>query len=304
MSFLNFPISIRQLQYVVAVADELNFRRAAERCFVSQPSLSAQVAEAERALGVRFFERDSRRVLVTAAGAEVVARARELIVGFGDLLEAAQEGADPLRGTLRVGVIPTIAPYLLPDLDPVLRATFPDLRLIWVEDKTEALVEQVERGALDAALVAAEAGLGSLVYEPVGEDPFVVAAPPGHALAEDDAPLRLAELAEHELLLLDDGHCFRDQALELCASAGAHELNFRATSLSTLVQMVASGDRATLLPRLAVEVENRRGRLVVRPFVQPGPKRTLALAWRRHSAIAEALATLALAASSAQSLLA
>jgi LysR family hydrogen peroxide-inducible transcriptional activator len=293
MLFTTHPVSVRQLQYVVAVAETLSFRRAAERCFVSQPSLSAQVAEVESALGVQLFERDRRRVLLTPAGEAVVARARTVLVAVEDLVTAARGHLDPLAGTLRLGVIPTIGPYLLPDLDPALRRAFPKLTLRWTEDKTESLVAAVETGELDAALVALEAELGDLEHAVVGEDAFVLAT----ATSDDlRGPVRLADLGGRDVLLLDDGHCFRDQALELCTRAGAAELGFRATSLTTLVQMVAGGGSATLLPAMAVDVENRRGRLRISAFAAPAPKRTLGLVWRRRSPLAEPLRRVAAAA--------
>ncbi len=296
MKFGSHSLTIRQLQYIVAVAELHSFRRAAERCLVSQPSLSAQVAEIERSLAVQLFERDSRRVLVTRPGEELIARARKILQAVDELEEAAKRHADPLAGVLRIGVIPTIGPYLLPDLDPALRAAFPQLGLRWTEDKTEALVAKVEAGELDAVLVALEAELGTLEHEPIGTDPFVLAAAQGHALGHTRGLVGFADLDDQDVLLLDDGHCFRDQALELCASTGARELGFRATSLTTLVQMVAGGTSVTLLPTLAVGVENRRGALVIRRFSNPAPSRTLAFAWRRGSALAEPIRQLASAA--------
>ena len=287
------PISLRQLQYAVAVADARSFRGAAAACHVSQPSLSAQVAELERGLGVRLFERSRRGVLVTPAGEAVVARARRVLLEAEGLLEAARAQADPLAGTLRIGVIPTLGPYLLPEVDPALRAAFPRLTLVWVEDKTEVLVARVERGELDAALLALEADLGSLEHEPIGRDRFVLATAREHPLGRARRPAALAELRGEPVLLLDEGHCLRDQALELCRTAGADELGFRATSLSTLAQMAAAGEGVTLLPEIAVEVENRRGQLAIRRFRPPVPHRTIGLAWRRGSGLRDALRALA-----------
>jgi LysR family hydrogen peroxide-inducible transcriptional activator len=290
------PITLRQLQYVVAVAEAHNFRRAAAECLVSQPALSAQVAEAEAALGTRLFERDRRGVLVMPAGAELVERARGILVAVEDLLESARRHADPLAGRLRIGVIPTIGPYLLPELDPALRRAFPRLDLLWIEDKTAALVRMIQAGELDAAVVARESQLGDLEYEVLAEDPFVLATALGHPLARAKRPARLGDLEHAAVLLLEDGHCFRDQALDLCSRAGARELGFRATSLATLARMVAGGAGITLLPRLAVEVENRRGGLAIREFCRPVPGRTLVLAWRRRSALAASLRAVAEAA--------
>lgn len=286
------PVTLRQLQYLAAVAEALSFRRAAEACHVSQPSLSAQVAEAERALGVRLFERDKRRVLVTAAGETVLARARRVLLEADDLLEAARRAADPLAGTVRIGVIPTVGPYLLPRAAPALRKALPALQILWEEDKTAALVGRVAAGELDAALLAREADLGDLVHAELARDAFVLAAPPAHPLVRAAAPLRLQALEGERVLLLDDGHCLRDQALAVCARARAEELGYRATSLSTLVQMVAGGAGITLLPRIA-EAEAPRAGLRARAFAEPAPGRTLVLAWRRGAAREAALRAVA-----------
>lgn len=288
-----YPVTLRQLQYLAAVAEARSFRRAAEACAVSQPSLSAQVAEAERALGVRLFERDRRRVLVTAAGAALLAHARRVLVSADDLVEAARRHADPLAGTVRVGVIPTVGPYLLPRIVPALRAALPALLVLWQEDRTAALVQRVAAGELDAALLAREADLKDLVQAELAADPFLLAAPPDHPLAKGKGPLRADALEGERVLLLDDGHCLREQALAVCARAGADELGFRATSLGTLVQMVASGAGVTLLPRLAVETEVARAGLATRPFAPPSPGRTLVLAWRRGAAAEPALRAVA-----------
>jgi LysR family hydrogen peroxide-inducible transcriptional activator len=288
-----YPVSLRQLQYLAAVAAARSFRRAAEACHVSQPSLSAQVAEAERALGVRIFERDRRRVLVTTAGEAVLGRARRVLLEADDLVETARRGADPLAGTLRVGVIPTVGPYLLPRAAPALREALPGLQILWEEDRTAALVRRVAAGELDAALLAREADLGDLVQLELARDPFVLAVPPGHPLARAGAPLATRALEGERVLLLDDGHCLRDQALAVCSRARAEELGFRATSLSTLVQMVASGAGVTLLPRIAVETEVPRAGLRARPFADPAPGRTLVLAWRRGGATEPALRAVA-----------
>jgi LysR family hydrogen peroxide-inducible transcriptional activator len=287
------PFTLRQLQYAAAVADLRSFRRAAERCHVSQPSLSAQVIHLEEALGVRLFERGSRRVLVTAAGEAVLSRVRRLLLEAEDLADSVRQLGDPLSGTLRLGVIPTISPYLLPEVVPGLRARHPGLSAVWVEDKTENLLESLREGRLDGALLALEAPLGEVEKEVVCEDPFVLAAPPGHALVQSSIPATPQELRGAGFLLLDDGHCFRDQALAYCASARGRELDFRATSLATLAQMVAGGAGVTLLPRLALPVENRRSELAVRRLASPVPHRTLALVWRPRSPLGPALRLLA-----------
>lgn len=294
MQFAPRPLTLRQLQYAVAVADELSFRRAAELCRVSQPALSAQLAELEDALGVRLFERDRRRVLMTQGGKELIERARRILLEADDLLAAGHRFRDPLTGTLRIGIIPTIAPYLLPEIAPAIRKRYAKLTSIWLEDKTDALLAKMDTGALDAAVLALEAELGAdLAEETIGKDPFVLATPADHPLARSKAPVALDELHGSDILLLDEGHCFREQALSLCSAAGLRELGFRATSLPTLTQMVAGGAGITLLPRLAVPVENRRGMLSLRRLADPVPFRTLALVWRRSSALGPALKKLA-----------
>ena len=293
MNYRLLPFSLRQLQYVAAVAEARSFRRAAELCHVSQPTLSAQVAELEGALGVRLFERDRRRVLLTPVGEELVARARRVLLEASELSAAATRGRDPLNGTLRLGVIPTIAPYLLPDLAAPLRSRFPRATLIWIEDKTNKLVAELEAGNLDGALLALEADIGDLEHEVIGKDAFVLAAPREHPLAKERGRLRLEALGGQRVLLLDDGHCFRQQALSVCTQASAEELEFRATSLSTLTQMVVSGAGLTLLPSIALAAENRRGQLAIRSFNRPEPGRTLAMVWRRGSALESALRPIA-----------
>ncbi len=281
--------SLRQLQYAVAVADSLNFRKAAERCNVSQPSLSAQLAALEDALGVKLFERDRRRVLLTPSGQTLVERSRAILRDAADLMEAARRAADPLAGTMQIGVIPTISPYLLPLASPWLRKTYPRLRVVWVEEKTVALVRYLAEGSLDAAIVALESGIGDLESEVIAKDTFVLAAPPSTPLGQLRSPADVRDLRRHEVLLLDEGHCLRDQVLNLCTRAKAHESEFRATSLSTLVQMVADSAGVTLLPKLSVPTEIRRAKLKIRSFAEPAPYRTIALVWRKTSALGPAL---------------
>src|SRR5262249_39211694 len=242
-----YNFTLRQIQYAVGGAGMMSFRRAAELCHVSQPSLGAQIGALESALGVPLFERGRRGVLVTAAGQELLARARRVLLEADDFVEAANRFVDPLTGTLRIGVIPTIGPYLLPRVVPALRKAFPRLMFVWIEDKTDALVRAVNRGELDAALLAREADLGDLEYAAIGTDPFLLATPRGHKLGSGNAPVTRSQLRGERILLLDDGHCFRDQVLEYCSSSKLEELGFRATSLPTLAQMVSSGAGITLL---------------------------------------------------------
>jgi LysR family transcriptional regulator, hydrogen peroxide-inducible genes activator len=287
MSWAPHPFSLRQLQYALALAQELSFRKAAERCHVSQPALSSQLAELEQALGVRLFERDKKRVLLTGPGRDLLARATRVLLEADGLLENARRSADPLAGSLRIGVIPTVSPYLLPALTPRLRQKLPKLSVFWREEKTETVVMLLEQGELDGGIVALESELGDVEREPIAKDEFVLVTPPKHPLSRQGNAAAI-ELRDQSVLLLDDGHCFREQALAFCAKAKAEELEFRATSLSTLVQMVAGGAGVTLLPSLAVPTETQRAKLVIRRFASP-PARTLALVFRPSSPVKPAL---------------
>lgn len=292
------PFSLRQLQYLLAVADQGGFRHAADACHVAQPSLSAQVAQVEEALGVVIFDRSRRPIGLTDAGQIVVAQARRAVEEAWRLVAAATPLADPLAGTLRVGIIPTMSPYLLPALVPALTAALPRLALRWTEDKTPTLVAELHKGDLDAAVLALEADLGELETRALATDPFLLATAPGHPLATRAAAPRLEDLRAEPVFVLDDGHCFRDQVLDVCQQSGALEAAFRATSLPTLTSLVVSGAGITLLPAMAEAVENRRSTLATRAFAGRVPGRTIALAWRRGApleasirAVGDALAT-------------
>jgi LysR family transcriptional regulator, hydrogen peroxide-inducible genes activator len=287
------PFTLRQLQYACAVAEHLSFRRAAEVCHVAQPSLSAQVAELEEALGVQLFERDRRRVLVTTRGQALLERARTVLLQADDLGDAAKRVTDPFIGTLRIGVIPTIAPYLVPAATAGVRAEFPKLTVAWIEDKTQTLIAELSTGGIDGAVLALEAELGDVEQAVIAADPFVLVAPPGHPLMQKSTPIPARELRAADMLLLDEGHCLRQQALEVCTSVKAREAEFRATSLATLVQLVVQGAGVTLLPSLALETETSRAELGIRQIAAPAPARTIALVWRKGSSLAPALARVA-----------
>ena len=183
-------VSIRQLEYIVAVADRKGFRRAAEACDVAQPSLSMQVALAERQLGVQIFERDSRSVRLSVVGTAIIAQARRVLLAAHELRELARQSADPFHGTLRLGVIPTIGPYLLPEITPSLARTFPHLQLLWTEARTGDLVHELKEGGLDAVLLALEADVSDLDHEVIAQDPFVLAASPKHPLVKGSTARR------------------------------------------------------------------------------------------------------------------
>lgn len=287
------PFTLRQLQYAVSVAETGGFRRAAERCHVSQPSLSAQLSRLEAALGVRLFERSRRRVFLTSAGDALLGRARRALTEADDILAAARVIQDPLTGTLRIGVIPTVSPYMLPEIVAALHEKYPRLTVLWSEEKTGVLLRELSSGRLDAILIARVSGMEDLAHEVIAEDPFVLAGPPNHPLLRGKRPARPLDLEGERLLLLEDGHCFRDQALAVCAASSAQAADFRATSLSTLAQMVAGGAGITLLPRLSLAVENRRGELAVRRFAPPAPSRTIVLSWRKQSPLGNGLLAVA-----------
>ena len=287
-----YPLSLRQLQYVRAVSETLSFRRAAERCHVSQPALSAQIAELESMLGVQAFERSRRGVLLTNEGRALLLRASRVLAEADELVACAEGLKDPFAGPLRVGVIPTVAPYLLPHVAPAIRKHFKNATLSWVEDKTEPLLHALERGEVDAAVVALESPMHNVEHTVLAKDRFVVAMAKGHPLMAKKA-LTAAGLGDADVLLLDDGHCLRDQALAFCARTRTQELAFRATSLSTLCHMVAGGAGITLLPELAASSEAAAAGLQLRAFSVGAPFRTLALVWRKGAARRTALSEVA-----------
>jgi LysR family hydrogen peroxide-inducible transcriptional activator len=276
--------SIRQLESLVAVAETGSFRRAATSLGISQPALSAQVQAAEHLLGIQVFERDRRSVLITPAGDDVVGRAREALVAIDAVGDAARRRSEPLVGSLRLGVIPTIAPYWLPALLPTVHKRFPRLELILREDQTSRLVTQLTAGQLELALLAIPVP-GDFTTAAIAREGFVAAAPRGAPLVRHHRKLTERDLDDQTVLLLEDGHCLRDQALAVCKRAGAVEaMQVRATSLPTLVQMVAGGLGVTLLPEAAAAtLIQKHGPVALAEFSKPVPGRTIGLAWRTSS---------------------
>ena len=276
--------SIKQLEYAVALAEHRHFRKAADASFITQPAMSAQIRQLEDLLGVDLFERDRRKVLLTRAGEEVTRRAKRLLADLDDLMEAAQSLGKPLSGPLRLGIIPTVAPYLLPLVLPGLRKRYPDLVLYLREEQTLRCLQLLESGGLDVVVLALPAEGAEVESLPLFEDRFWLAVPKDHPLAKRKR-LREEDLAGEHVLLLEDGHCLRDQALEVCHLTGAKEkTDFRATSLHTLVQMVSNGLGVTLVPEMALATEASRAREIeTHAFTQPSPGRTIGLAWRRSS---------------------
>ncbi len=283
-------MNLRDLEYLVALAESGHFGHAAERCHVSQPTLSAQLRKLEEQLGVALVERRPRRVVLTAAGEAVVERARRMLRDADDIRSLARARQDPLAGRLKVGLIPTLGPYLLPRVAPRLAEALPKLQLMLHEYQTAPLVDRVVAGDLDLAILALPADTKSLVTRSLFAEAFLVAMPEQHRLAARKR-VKSSELAGEKLLLLEEGHCLRDQALEVCERAGTEEQDFRATSLETLRQMVAAGLGVTLLPQLSAEGPFAAARgLVVRPFAPPAPSREIGAAWRRSTSRPEAIA--------------
>ena len=287
-------MNLRDLRYLIALADLRHFGRAAEACHVSQPTLSTQVRKLEEELGVALVERSPRQVMLTPAGRDIADRARRVLADVEQMRETARRSADPEAGTVRLGMFPTLGPYLLPHVVPGLRARFPKLELLLVEEKTEALLSMLRDGRLDAAVLALPLHEDWLQAEFLFEEPFVLAVPGSPPLAGRHG-LRLEDLADQNLLLLEDGHCLRHQALEVCALAGAGEKDgFRATSLETLRQMVAAGVGITLLPMLAIKPPvSASPDLALVAFKAPAPSRRIAMVWRRSSAMGGFLQQLA-----------
>lgn len=288
-------MNLRDLEYLVALAEHRHFGRAAESCFVSQPTLSTQIRKLEAELGVELIERAPRQVMLTPAGTEVVARAQAILAEAANIRGIAHRAADPEAASIRLGLIPTIAPYLLPHVVTPLRARLPHLELLLVEEKTEVLLDQLGDGRIDAAVLALPIPGDHLHVEPLYTEDFVLAVPADHPLASGSGAVELAVLGSEAVLLLEEGHCLREQALEVCAIAGvAERVGFRATSLETLRQMVAAGVGVTLLPELAVEPPvPMAAEIKLLHFAKPTPKRDVAMAWRRTSVFGDLLGTVA-----------
>jgi len=288
-------MNLRDLKYLVALADHRHFGRAAAACFVSQPTLSTQIRKLEDELGLPLVERAPRKVMLTPAGVEAAARARTIVAEVEQMKEAARRSRDPEAGTVRLGIFPTLGPYLLPHVIPNIRERFPQLELLLVEEKSDELLARLREGKLDAALLALPLEDDQLHAEFLFEEPFLLAVSGQHPLARRHH-LDVQELSAQKLLLLEDGHCLRDQALAVCRLFGANEKSeFRATSLETLRQMVAADVGITLLPTLSVKPPVPRSENIRLLDFQGDdrPSRRIAMAWRRSSAMTGFLQQLA-----------
>jgi LysR family hydrogen peroxide-inducible transcriptional activator len=273
-------ISLKQIHYALAVERHLDFKRAAEECNISQSALSTALSEMEKQLGFQVFERDNRKVLVTPLGQQVLERARSIELQMDDLKKLADSQLEPLSTPLSLGVIPTIGPYLLPRVLPALQDQYPHLELDILEDQSAEVLDQLRRGALDAAIIALPYNCEGLLTFPFWQEDLLWIV---HA---DDANAGLQSasvdaLAQSHLMLLKDGHCLREHALSACKLENDSAHSFSATSLSTLIQLVAGKMGSTLVPEIALEqLVNGNDRLVKIPLEEPGPHRELAIAIR------------------------
>jgi len=284
-------MNFRDLNYLVKVAELKHFGKAAQACFVSQPTLSMQVKKLEQELGVVVFERSNKHVMLTPIGERLVQQAKNMLQAMDELHRLAKNSRDPYAKTLRLGVIPTLAPYLLPSLIQHIKTKFPKLSLQLYEAQTSLLVQKLKNAELDLILLALPIEQDGLTSYELYQEPFYLAVPCDHPLATEKK-ISLKLLAAQELLLLEDGHCMREQALDVCRLAGASEQqNFRATSLETLRQMVNIGSGITLIPKMAVRDDDKK--VVYLPFLEPEPIRQIGLVWRSTSVEKELFTELA-----------
>ena len=281
-------MNLRDLRYLVAVAEHKHFGRAAEASFVSQPTLSTQIKKLEETLGVTLIERTNRQVMLTPAGEQIVAQARIVLREVNTLTSIAEQHSDPYGGDFKLGVIPTLAPYVLPKIFGPLKSHFPNLRLQLTEAQTATLVRTLKLGELDALLLALPLNEENIEEAPLFDEPFMFAVHKDHPLAKRKR-VSTKDLDGEEILLLEDGHCLRDQALDVCNTHRATEnANFRATSIETLREMVSAGVGSTLMPQLAVKGRTKNVNYI--PFNGDIPHRTVGMCWRTTSTRAPLIA--------------
>lgn len=284
-------MNIRDLRYFLAVAELEHFGKAAEQCHVSQPTLSGQIKKLEEELGVTLFERTNRSVMVTQVGQEIAQSARRILREVDTIGEIAQSAHDPLAGKFRLGAFPTLSTYIFPQLVPKFKNALPNMRLILIEEKTAMLIEQLRNGDIDAALLALPVQEDFLHSQKLFDDEFFLAVPTGHALSKHKT-IEQKTLNNQKLLLLEEGHCLRDQALDVCQLHGiGEEQDFKATGLETLRQMVKAGTGITFMPKIAI-AEQETGMHYI-PFKAPAPVRTIGLVWRKTTARKQAIEQIA-----------
>lgn len=281
-------MTLQELKYLVALADHGHFGKAAEACFITQSTLSTQIKKLEAFLGITLFDRSLKRVTPTPTGREILAAARNIVEESERIRELAKHAQDPMTRTIHLGVIPTLGPYYLPHALSLVHKKHPGLRLLLREEMTPQILAHLNDGKLDAGLLALPVNDDNLRVEPLFYEPFFAALPAGHALAKHDT-LKVADIMKEKLLLLDEGHCLRDQALDVCGTGSRGREEVRATSLETLRQMVGMGLGLTLLPALAVGAGPRISEklIEIRPFKSPPPGRTIGLAWRKRAPFPE-----------------
>lgn len=277
-------MNLRDLEYLVAVEQERHFHKAAERCYVSQPTLSGQLKKLEEELGVMLVERTRRQVVMTQVGEAVAKQARTVLADVKAIKEIVQTFDDPMAGELHLGLIPTLAPYLLPKIMPGIRKQYPKLKLWLHEYQTAVLLEKLRRAELDFLILALPVDTDEFAELNLFNEPFLLAVPRNEALAQQPM-ISLGELAEREMLLLEEGHCLRGQALDVCFMAGATEnVGFHASSLETLRHMVGEGMGITLMPELAVPVkQTKQDAIRYLPFQDPKPNRRIGMLYRKGS---------------------
>ncbi|MHB1353442.1 MAG: LysR substrate-binding domain-containing protein [Thiobacillus sp.] len=287
-------MTLQELRYLVALADHGHFGRAAEACFITQSTLSTQIKKLEDFLGVTLFDRSLKRVTPTPIGREILQAARTVVDEAERIRTLAKHAQDPMARTVHLGVIPTLGPYYLPHALTLVHKKHPGLRLLLREEMTPQILEHLADGKLDGGLLALPVADEALRVEPLFHEPFYAALPAGHALAAH-AALSVADIMGEKLLLLDEGHCLREQALDVCGARSSGREEVRATSLETLRQMVGMGLGSTLLPALAVDAAPRQMKKLVevRPFRAPAPGRTIGLVWRRRAPFPETFERLA-----------
>jgi len=277
-------MNFRDLEYLIALEELKHFRKAADRCFVSQPTLSGQIKKLEEELNVQLMERSSRKVIFTPAGLDIVAKAKTILLEAKSLKEIAKSHNEPMRGTLHIGLIPTVAPYLLPLIVPVMKEAFPDLELYLHENQTQTLIKQLEEGELDCLMLALMPDMEQFNQLVLYDEPLELALSDKHAWS-NQRHISLQELSGEHVLMLADGHCLRDQALGFCFAAGAIEDNsFKATSLETLRHMISAENGVTLLPQLAIPLNRNQAGVKYIPFEPPVPSRQIVLLSRNNSA--------------------
>jgi len=281
-------VTLQELKYLVALADHGHFGKAAEACFITQSTLSTQIKKLEAFLGITLFDRSLKRVTPTPTGREILAAARNIVEESERIRELAKHAQDPMTRTIHLGVIPTLGPYYLPHALSLVHTKHPGLRLLLREEMTPQILTHLNDGKLDAGLLALPVNDDNLRVEPLFYEPFFAALPAGHALAKH-ATLKVADIMKEKLLLLDEGHCLRDQALDVCGTGSRGREEVRATSLETLRQMVGMGLGLTLLPALAIGAGPRISEklIEIRPFKSPPPGRTIGLAWRKRAPFPE-----------------